>query len=265
MSSSPLSRLDPSRFRTLLSRRPRVRRADVSAFARRLVYFWVVWSALLMVHEGGHALSAWRLGLTVRRVTVGLGPVLWRGSYGDTRLALRLMPLAGVTDVADAPAPGPRPRDEAGRWSAWRAQIGTLAGGVLATLVLAIGVAGAVAARERMTRTRWRWGRFVVADAVVLTVFNFLPVPPLDGGRALLDAFTALGGAPLPTDALFWVQVGGLALAVVPMTLWTRWTARIDAAALRLGAPAAPPSLGDERARSRRPATRPRQGDRAAA
>jgi hypothetical protein len=34
------------------------------------------------------------------------------------------------------------------------------------------------------------------------------------------------------------VQVGGLALAIVPMTLWTRWTARIDAAALWWGAPA---------------------------
>ena len=79
----------------------------------------------------------------------------------------------------------------------------------------------------------------LVADAVVLTVFNFLPVPPLDGGRALLGALSAWRGSPLAGDALFWVQVGGLALAVAPMTLWTRWTERIDAAALWWGAPAA--------------------------
>jgi len=73
---------------------------------------------------------------------------------------------------------------------------------------------------------------------VVLTVFNFLPVPPLDGGRAAFGAFTAWRGTPLSGDALFWVQVGGLALALAPMTLWTRWTSRIDAAAMRWGVPA---------------------------
>jgi hypothetical protein len=34
--------------------------------------------------------------------------------------------------------------------------------------------------------------------------------------------------------------VGGLALAIMPMTLWTRWTARIDSFALRCGAPKVP-------------------------
>jgi Zn-dependent protease len=85
---------------------------------------------------------------------------------------------------------------------------------------------------------RWTWGRIVVADAVVLTIFNFLPVPPLDGGRAVIGAVAAWRGAPLPADALFWVQLGGLALAVAPMTLWTRWTERIDSVVLRWGAPA---------------------------
>jgi Zn-dependent protease len=68
-------------------------------------------------------------------------------------------------------------------------------------------------------------------------VFNFLPVPPLDGGRALFEGIAAWRGVPLAGETLFWVQVGGLALAVVPMTLWTRWTARLDAAAMWWGAP----------------------------
>jgi membrane-associated protease RseP (regulator of RpoE activity) len=123
------------------------------------------------------------------------------------------------------------------RGSALGAELVALVSGVIATLVVAATVAAVVAMRERGTGARWTWGRFVVADALVLTLFNFLPVPPLDGGRAVIAALAAWGGVRLTPDALFWVRLGGLALAVVPMTVWTRWTARIDAAVLRWGAP----------------------------
>ena len=219
-------------------RRPRWHRADVAALARRLLHFWVVWSVLLLVHEGGHAYVAAREGLEVRRVTVGAGPVLWRGQRGDTEVVLRLVPVAGITTLAPPHAAAATATSgDAGFRGALARQIVMLGGGVLATLALAVGVAGVIAVRERTTRTRWVWGRILVADAVVLTVFNFLPVPPLDGGRAVLGVIAAWRGAPLSGDALFWVHVGGLALAVVPMTLWTRWTSRIDAAAQRWGAP----------------------------
>ncbi|HEX6049060.1 MAG TPA: M50 family metallopeptidase [Gemmatimonadaceae bacterium] len=229
-----------SRFASIARRRPRLTRATLSDLARRLAHFWVVWSALLLVHELGHAVGARQQGLTVRRVTAGAGPVLWRTQRGDTEIVLRLVPIAGVTtfgrpDAAVVDAP----RHES--WDAWQHELTTIAGGVLATLAFAMVVAGAVAVRERATRTRWRWGRYVVADAVVLTLFNFLPVPPLDGGRAVIGALNAWGGIHLTSDALFWVQLGGLALAIVPMALWTRWTERIDAAALHWGAPPARP------------------------
>lgn len=217
----------------------RVRAFDAKAVARRLAQFWLVWSALLLLHEGGHAVSAWRQGLGVRRVTVGVGPVLWRGRHDDTQIVLRAVPLAGMTTLRKPPAvatPSPEVAESA-RWGAFGEQVRTLAGGVLATLALAVGVSALVAARERITGTRWTTGRILIADAVVLTVFNFLPVPPLDGGRALLAGLAAWRGAPLAGDALFWVQVGGLALAVAPMTLWTRWTERIDSAALWWRAP----------------------------
>jgi membrane-associated protease RseP (regulator of RpoE activity) len=214
-------------------------RLDVRSLVRRLAHFWLVWSALLFLHEGGHALSAWRQGIGVRRVTVGVGPVLWRGHRADTEIVLRAVPVVGATNLREpeqSPSVGP-----SGRWSAWGHQLEVLAGGVVATFGVALTVAGLVAARERVTRTRWVWGRMLVADAVVLTVFNFLPVPPLDGGRAVLAAVTAWRGVPLGGHALFWVQASGLALAVAPMTLWTRWTARIDAAAMWWRAPAARP------------------------
>jgi Zn-dependent protease len=173
-----------------------------------------------------------------------MGPVVWRGQRGDAQVVLRLVPVAGLTSLgparaSTAVAAAAGDESDGARWGEWAREAVTLGGGVLATLVLALGVAGAVAARERSSGTRWVWGRILVADAVVLTVFNFLPVPPLDGGRAVFGAVTAWRGAPLSGDALFWVQMGGMALAVVPMTLWTRWTARIDRAALWWGAPTA--------------------------
>ena len=219
---------------------PRVlsRWGGLSAVVRRLAYFWVVWSALLLVHEGGHAVGAWHQGLEVRRITAGVGPVVWRGEHHDTKVELRLVPIAGVTTFGPragvASAEGSR---SATNWGGWSSELMTIAGGVLATLALAVAMAGVVAARERSTARSWRWGRYVIADALVLTLFNFLPVPPLDGGRAVIGALAAWRGVHLTGDALFWVQMGGLALAVIPMTLWTRWTARIDALALRWGAP----------------------------
>ncbi len=208
----------------------------LSALGRRLLHFWLVWSALLLVHEAGHAFVGSRQGLDIGRITVGVGPVLWRGERGGTELVFRLVPVAGITTIAD------RHDSDAGETAAVEPGalgrlLATLAGGVAATLAVALAVAALVAAAERGSGTRWRWGRFVVADAVVLTAFNLLPVPPLDGGRAIIGALAAWRGAPLSSDALFWVHVSGFALAVVPMTLWTRWTAVIDAAALRWGAP----------------------------
>ena len=210
------------------------RSLDLSALVRRLTHFWIVWSGLICVHELGHALAATWQGRAVQRVTVGLGPVLWSGRSGETEMVLRLVPVAGITRIAGAGA-SRRPDTS---WSAWGRDLIALAAGVLATLGFGALIAAVVRARERHTQRRWRWGRYAVADAVVLTVFNFLPVPPLDGGVALLGAITAWRGAPLSGETLFWVQAAGLALAIIPMTLWTRWTSRIDRAAWNVGAPA---------------------------
>lgn len=195
---------------------------------------------LLLVHEAGHAYVGWRQGMEVRRVTVGVGPVLWRGRIGETEAVLRLVPVIGMTStrVPQATAPDVGAPHEAVRRRAWDAEIARLAGGVIATLLLAVVMAAGVFGLERMRGVRSVWGRMLVADAIVLTVFNLLPVPPLDGGRAAVVAMVALRDAPLSADALFWLQLGGLAVAIVPMVLWTSWTARIDSVAMRWGAPA---------------------------
>jgi len=241
---SALSARRPQWFRA-----PRLRRRSggFSSVVRRLAHFWVVWSALLLVHEAGHAVAAGHQGLEVRRVTAGVGPVVWSGEHDGAEVVLRLVPLAGVTTFGPHTGVASTTGSHAAPdWKGWSSELVTIGGGVVATLALAVAMAGVVAARERSTARTWRWGRYVVADALVLTLFNFLPVPPLDGGRAVIGAVAAWRGVHLTGHALFWVQAGGLALAVIPMSLWTRWTARIDALALRWRAPE--PARGERRA-----------------
>lgn len=209
--------------------------AGIPRLVRRLLHFWIVWTALLFVHEGGHALVAHDQGLELRRVTVGMGPEVWRGSTDAAEFVVRLIPLAGITTFDGASGASVTGSNHYADGVGGHAAV--LGAGIAATLLLAIVVAGVVAVRERATGRRSVWARAMLADAVVLSVFNLLPVPPLDGGRAALDVITAVRGTPLSGDALFWLQAGGLALAVVPMTLWTRWTARIDRVAMRWGAP----------------------------
>lgn len=50
---------------------------------------------VVLIHEGGHYLAAKWLGFAVRRFSVGMGKVLWRGRAWDTEFALSLLPIGG--------------------------------------------------------------------------------------------------------------------------------------------------------------------------
>jgi Zn-dependent protease len=224
---SPLSSTTGASAPAAASPPKRRSRFDLRDWGRRLFQFWVVWTLLILVHEGGHAWMAKREGMQVDRVTVGVGPVVWRSEGERADVVLRLVPVAGLTRVGEDGPDGHVGVD-----------LAVLSGGVLATLAVILAGIVVVALWERSVRRRCVWGRIVIADALVLTVFNFLPLPPLDGGRAALAVLSAWRGAPFSSDALFWLHLGGLALAIVPMVLWTSWTRRMDAIALRWRAPA---------------------------
>ncbi|HEU5041366.1 MAG TPA: site-2 protease family protein [Gemmatimonadales bacterium] len=101
-----------------------------------LVGFVASWVALLF-HELGHALAAWVVGVRIWGIRLGMGPTLWSGTVGSTRVHLALLPLLGGVHLLDEDASAIGYRDIArGRWrfvwgpEAWRAPIISAAGGV---------------------------------------------------------------------------------------------------------------------------------------
>lgn len=62
---------------------------------------WTVLLTLLMfgiiifVHEGGHLLCAKACGIYVEEFSVGMGPLLFSFTKGDTKYSLRLLPIGG--------------------------------------------------------------------------------------------------------------------------------------------------------------------------
>ena len=91
------------------------------------------WIALAL-HELGHALVARLLGVRVWGISVGKGPILWRGRVGGCRVRLALVPIAGAVHLLDADAERIgytiRPGSWRFRWNAraWRAPAISMAG-----------------------------------------------------------------------------------------------------------------------------------------
>ncbi|HYC32433.1 MAG TPA: site-2 protease family protein, partial [Gemmatimonadales bacterium] len=101
-----------------------------------LIGFVASWVALLF-HELGHALAARLVGVRIWGIRLGMGPTIWKGTLGETRIHLALFPLLGGVHLLDEDASAIGYRDIArGRWrfvwgpDAWRAPIISAAGGL---------------------------------------------------------------------------------------------------------------------------------------
>jgi membrane-associated protease RseP (regulator of RpoE activity) len=53
----------------------------------------------IAVHEAGPLFCAIATSIAVRRVTVGVGPLLLRGRIGETRFELRVLPANGFASI----------------------------------------------------------------------------------------------------------------------------------------------------------------------
>ena len=65
-----------------------------------LIYFLIVLSVLVMVHEFGHFIVAKHLGVRVEKFSFGFGPKLFSAKRGDTEYLISAIPLGGYIKMA---------------------------------------------------------------------------------------------------------------------------------------------------------------------
>lgn len=71
----------------------------------------LVFAVIVLVHEGGHFVTAKLTGMRVDEFAVGFGPKLWSCRRGETEYSLRLIPLGGYNKIAGMePGPSKDPR-----------------------------------------------------------------------------------------------------------------------------------------------------------
>lgn len=155
--------------------------------------FAAAWLALT-VHELGHALMARLLGVRVWSISLGRGPVLWKGSVGHCRVTIALFPIHGEVRLHDRDAQEIGYLDAASggngfEWQpgrSWRAPLISLAG-TLGNLLAAKIVVAAWAAgpRPRPPLLMWMTAVFLVNLFMLL---NLMPLRGFDGWRIATHA-----------------------------------------------------------------------------
>jgi len=60
-----------------------------------ILFFFLFWGPMLVIHELGHALAAKLLGWRVHEIVIGFGRDLWRGQFGETRIKIKMAPIEG--------------------------------------------------------------------------------------------------------------------------------------------------------------------------
>lgn len=151
---------------------------------------WELTIALMVVtivHEMGHLLAAKSVGISVRRVAVGLGPAVWHRSLeNDVQLVLRALPTGMAIGVP-------------GRWTAdgklrrpVEHDLLMASGGPLASFALTLGLLG-MAALLHWAPAFQAWLINTAILSTVVALLNLLPLPGLDGGHLLLLGVTKLG------------------------------------------------------------------------
>jgi regulator of sigma E protease len=65
-----------------------------------LISFIIVIGVLTLVHEFGHFITARRSGIVVDEFALGMGPMLFNRTVGETRYQVNLFPIGGYVKIA---------------------------------------------------------------------------------------------------------------------------------------------------------------------
>jgi len=144
-------------------------------------------ATVTVAHECGHLLMAVLLGVPIRRIAVGIGPVAWRRPLGAEReLVLRLFPVSVAIGV-------PARTDAAGQLRRPVAHDVLMAGaGPLVSILLFVlfAVGSALCAPPAWLA---HWLQIAGVLSAFLGLVNLIPIPGLDGGHLALLGISCLG------------------------------------------------------------------------
>ena len=161
-----------------------VQEQPVAAIA--LIAFFLLLS--FPVHEFAHALAAYRLGDSTAKLfgRLTLNPIAHFDQFGGTMLVLSILVTGFPFGFAQTPV---NPRNLRGRYGEAIVAVAGPLSNLLIAAVFAIPLRLLLSQPELALDNRLLVNilGFIVNGSIVLSLFNLIPIPPLDGGAILLS------------------------------------------------------------------------------
>ncbi|MDD3679451.1 MAG: M50 family metallopeptidase [Candidatus Shapirobacteria bacterium] len=108
------------------------------------LYFFLILSLLILVHEGGHFLSAKKAGIKVEEFGFGIPPRIWGKKIGETIYSINLLPFGGFVRLWGEESQVKKDRKNSFSAKGKKTRIGILLAGVVMNFLLGIVLFGLV-------------------------------------------------------------------------------------------------------------------------